>query len=68
MLIVSFLWCWVASLDALENLFSMHLYIFGCINADPHLHPLDAENGDLDVIIDNDAFADLSGEYQHLNS
>jgi len=55
-----------ACLDTLEDFFSVHLNIFGCIDANPHLHPFDAQNGDFDVIVDDDAFANLTGEYQHV--
>ncbi|MNY47286.1 hypothetical protein D3C86_1825440 [compost metagenome] len=57
---------WATGLDAFENFFAMDLYIFRCIDADPHLHPFDAQNGDFDVIVDDDAFANLAGEYQHV--
>lgn len=57
---------WAAGLDTLEDLFPMDLYIFRCIDTDPHLHPFDAQNGDFDVIIDDDTFANLTGEYQHV--
>lgn len=53
-------------LDAFEDLFSMDLNIFRCIDTNPHLHPFDAQNGDFDVIVDDDAFANLTGEYQHV--
>ena len=42
----------VAGLDAFEDLFSMDLNIFRCIDTDSHLHPFDAQNGDFDVIVD----------------
>jgi len=57
---------WAAGLDALEDFFAMDLDIFRCIDTDPHLHPFDAQNGDFDVIVDDDAFANLTGEYQHV--
>lgn len=66
MLVVVFFRSRIAGLDALEDLFPVHLDILWCIDANPHLHPLDAQNGDFDVIIDDDAFANLTGEYQHV--
>jgi len=65
-LVVVFLRGRVACLDTFEDLFTMNLYILWRIDADPHLHPFDSQNGDFDVIVDDDAFANLAGEYQHV--
>ncbi|MNM22135.1 hypothetical protein D3C81_325070 [compost metagenome] len=66
MRVVVFLRSRVAGLNTFEDLFAVHLNIFWRIDTNPHLHPFDAQNGDFDVIVDDDAFANLTGEYQHV--
>lgn len=63
--VVTFFRRWATGLDPFENFFAVHLNIFWRVDANAHLHPFYAKDGDFDVVMDDDAFAYLAGEYQH---
>src|SRR5690606_12168084 len=56
----------VAAADALVDFLAVHGHVLGRGDADPHLVPLHAENGDGDRIADHQGFADAAGQNQHL--
>ena len=52
-------------MELLINLFPPYFDIFRRFNSDLHVVTLGAENGYLDIVIDDDGFVLTSGEYEY---
>ena len=50
---------------ALEHLFAEHLHVAGRLDPEPHLVAAHLEHRDGDVVADDDALVDPTGEHQH---
>ena len=52
--------------NALEDLFTVNLYLRRCVNPDANLVPLDAQNGDSHIFTNYELFSYSPSQYQHV--
>ena len=48
-----------------KDFFPVNSYRAGCVNAEPHLVSLNAQNGNGDIIPNLEGFTDPPSQYQH---